>query len=104
MLCAGTSYTNDRAKFPPYQHLVPCDRHQHLSSNVPSNACVPLVTPLQFDRPRRMNIPTVVATVMYDSSVLSPPWNIANTNALCPHSICPLNTLPQTSRIAGIVG
>jgi len=52
-------------------------------------------TRLRCKKSHFVNITTVVATMMYDSPVLSLPPHIDNTCILCSHGICPLITPPQ---------
>jgi len=64
-------------------HLVQCDRQKRLKSSTHANTYALLGTLLQFEKSHVLNITTVVATMMYDSSVFSPPTHIANTCNLC---------------------
>ena len=84
-------------------HLVQRDRQKRLKSSTHAIARAFLGTLLQSEKSHFVNITTVDATMMYDSSVLSSPPHIANTCTMCLHTICLLIMLPR-SRIAAIVG
>ena len=77
-------------------HLVQRDRQKRLESSTHANAHALLGRLSQSEKSHVLNITTVVATMMYDSSVLSPPSHIANTCNLCLHTICLLIMLPQS--------
>ena len=84
-------------------HLVQRDRQKRLKSSTHANARALLGTLLLSEKSHFVNITTVAATMMYDSSVLSSPLHIANTCTLCLQTTCLLIMLPQ-SGIAAIVG
>ena len=82
-------------------HLVQRDRQKRLKSSTHANARVLLGTLLQFETSHFVNITTVDATMMCDSSILPSPTHIANTCTLCLHTSCLLIMLPQSRIAAG---
>jgi len=83
-------------------HACSCYSYWHSEQHVKSCALKSVAVGKQVIRSQVVRITTVVATMMYDSSILSSPRNMANACILFLHRIYPLTMLPQSGIVTTV--